>query len=98
MIPILTAVALTAVAHLVIRVRTCPGNPGISWKMKSILECGFGFMSLNILEKSALLETKEKDGTLSQYLSVMDLTFATVSETHAHIQKNTEGKILVLYM
>ena len=45
----------------------------------------FGFMSLNILE------TKEKDGTLSQCLSVMDLTFATVSETHAHIQKKYRG-------
>ena len=49
-------------------------SPGISW---NVLE--FGIMSLNILGKSALLETKEKDRTLSQCLKVMDLTFTAVS-------------------
>ena len=49
-------------------------SPGISW---NVLE--FGFMSLNILEKSALLKTEERDGTLSQCLRVMDLTFPTVN-------------------
>ena len=37
------------------RVHTGPGNPGISWKMKSVLESGF--MSLNILEKPARVRT-----------------------------------------
>ena len=55
----------------------------MSWKSWNIAENEIGpeigFMSLNILESSALLETKEKDWTLSHCLRVMDLTFATVS-------------------
>ena len=49
-------------------------SPGM---YRNVLE--FGFMSLNILEKSVLLETKERHGTLSQCLRVLDLTLATVS-------------------
>ena len=69
---------------------TRPGNPGISWKMELVLEYlgmswNFGFMALNILENSTLLETKDNDWTLCQCLRIMDLTFATVSSTHVQI-------------
>ena len=40
----------------IFRVCTGPRNPGIYWKMKSVLE--FGFVSLNIQKKSILVGTK----------------------------------------
>ena len=56
--------------------------------MKSVLECcGIWFHVHEYPGKFSPFRNKlKKDWTLSQYWKVVDLTFATVSLTHAHIQ------------